>query len=159
MNTIPFSDLVLHVFLYFLSLSSVPRSPTFSLLGTAMTHEFLPALEQVAYYKNASAILGSSEFSYRMITDDCRTGSGNATCVPRFASEFYFVSEKNRNEFAANPWAFAPVGVLSHRDLVTHLFRTLIRLATTIGTIIYLNLCFRTLARLVYVPKRRWQTY
>ena len=75
-------------------------------------------LAQVAYYKNATAMLGSSNFTYQMITDDCNTGNGNTTCVPRFTSEFYFVSEKNRNEFAANPWAFAPVRKLQSNILL-----------------------------------------
>lgn len=68
----------------------------------------LSGYDMVAYYKTTTAMLGTPEHTFRMTTDDCNTGTGNTTCVPRFTSEFYFMSEQNRDEFAANPWTFAP---------------------------------------------------
>jgi len=77
-------------------------------VGQAAAGPVLGGYDVVSYFTDGKAVLGDPMFSFNLTTDDCNTGRGNGTCVPRFTSTFAFISAAHREAFQQDPWKFAP---------------------------------------------------
>lgn len=80
---------------------------TIAMSGVCASPPALGGYDMVAYHKLGSATMGSSEHTYTFVTEDCNTGNG-VTCVPRFHTDFHFVSKENLEAFKKDPWRYAP---------------------------------------------------